>query len=122
MREVVLLVALGSALLGKDPRPAFEVASVKVNDAHDGRFGFDYPAGGGFTGRNCTLLVLVRIAYDLRDYQQPEAPKWIKEDGFDIAAKPAAGTNVSREQTRLMLQRLLEDRFHMTVHRETVQR
>jgi bla regulator protein BlaR1 len=122
LRLGVLVAVAISVALGQAQRPSFEVASVKVNNAHDGRFSFDYPAGGGFTAKNCTLRVLIQIAYDLRDYQQPDAPGWISQDGFDVAAKPATGSAVSREQTRMMLQQLLEERFHMTTHRETVQR
>ncbi len=46
-------------------------------------------------------------------------PEWTNETLYDINAKPAAGSNTSREQMADMLQALLADRFTLELHRET---
>jgi len=64
--------------------------------------------------------MLLQRAYSLLFYQLV-SPDWMlqggSESGYDVAAKIPAGTTA--EQFRLMLQNLLADRFHLTVHRET---
>ena len=56
-------------------------------------------------------------------------PEWVKSDRYDVIAKSAALASAGardraqmlRDQTQmdLMLRALLEDRFHLKVHRET---
>jgi uncharacterized protein (TIGR03435 family) len=46
-------------------------------------------------------------------------PDWLDTDHFDIEAKPQGDPSlISGEQTRLMVQSLLEDRFQLKVHHE----
>ena len=53
---------------------------------------------------------------DSREYLI-RGPEWIDEKNFDIAARYPAAT--ARADTLLMLQRLLEERFHMVLKHET---
>ena len=77
-----------------------------------------------FRATNVTLRMLVNMAYDLRsDEQLIAAPGWIASERFDIEAIPAAtvtGTEQRQVLRRLMLQRLLRDRFNMVVRAEPV--
>jgi uncharacterized protein (TIGR03435 family) len=59
--------------------------------------------------------MLVVRAYGVKNYQV-SGPAWMDSDRFDVNAKIPAGA--TQDQFRLMLQKLLADRFHMTVHRE----
>jgi uncharacterized protein (TIGR03435 family) len=105
-----------------DKKTEFEVASIKPTATKDGSLTFDFPPGGGFTCRNLTVKFLLRIAYALQDYQISGGPGWITSTGFDIQARAAAGTGErSRQQVLQMVQSLLEDRFHLVLHRETRQ-
>jgi bla regulator protein blaR1 len=56
---------------------------------------------------------------EVADYQISGGPDWIRFDKFDVEAKSEA--NPSVDVLRLMLQRLLEDRFQLRVHRATKQ-
>jgi bla regulator protein BlaR1 len=96
--------------------PAFEAASVKPNGSGAGR-GLAPQPGGRFTGTNVTTAMLIRFAYDLPDFQIFGGPKWLNSDRFDVVAK--AEGDVPREQTRLMLRRLLAERFRLAAHTET---
>jgi len=128
-RHLVWLVVVG--LLARVPfaadLPSFEVASVKHSD----------PAGSGKSPNVCTggpgtsdpgtlhcvnasLSLFILTAYELKWYELI-GPDWIihggSESGYDITAKIPTGT--SKEDYHLMLQRLLAERFHLVVHRET---
>ncbi len=97
----------------------FEVASVRR--VQDGPPPGDTPKNldtspGHLTMRNVPLRHALIWAYDLKDYQVA-GPEWIKGDErYDIVAK-AAGP-VPESQVRLMLQRLLTERFQLKTHRE----
>jgi uncharacterized protein (TIGR03435 family) len=123
------LYTLGSGLLllssqCSGQKPAFEVASIKPNiSGRDG--GTLGPRGEGFFAVNATLVNLLLYAYAPPTglFLRPQiigGPEWINTDHFDLEAKPAASAGaVPREQTKAMLQSLLEDRFQLKVRRET---
>ncbi|MEO8368986.1 MAG: TIGR03435 family protein [Candidatus Solibacter sp.] len=111
-----------------DPTVTFEVASVKVSTpppaANGGmrmamRIGCTGGPGssspGQYTCSNANVGVLIREAYNLKNYQ---LPNFNVSDGnrYDIAAKIPAGS--SKEQVRTMLQNLLAERFKLTYHLE----
>ena len=65
---------------------------------------------------HCTYLSLkdyIRIAYQVKDFQVT-GPDWMASERFDIHAKLPDG---GRGQFREMLQKLLEDRFQIKMHR-----
>jgi uncharacterized protein (TIGR03435 family) len=71
---------------------------------------------GRLTLGNQSLTDLIVRAYRLPRYQVT-APGWMDNARFDIIAKiPAGSTN---QQVDMMLQKLLAERFHIAVHRET---
>jgi uncharacterized protein (TIGR03435 family) len=110
---------------------AFDVASVKQNRSGDmpssnfplGPGAVYSPNGGLFSATNQPLIVYIRFAYMVTAYQlqvlQPEVPKWVNADRFDIQARVQG--NPTKDQMRLMMQALLADRFKLTIHNETRQ-
>jgi uncharacterized protein (TIGR03435 family) len=113
-------------------RPAFDVASVRVNTKCD--------AGGRSGGGSTPGQILLECA-DLRDLiltaygiygngpnpdsgsfriQVVGGPAWIDSTRYDITAKPA-GSASTAEMYGPMMQSLLEDRFHLKIHKETRQ-
>jgi uncharacterized protein (TIGR03435 family) len=126
MKKVALSVAMATLTLAQTPGPEkraeFEVVSIKPSATGDGSFTYDFPLGGRFSGSNLTIHNLLRIAYDLQDYQISGGPAWMTSVGFDIQARAATGTGeVPREQLLQMVQALLADRFQLALHRETRQ-
>jgi uncharacterized protein (TIGR03435 family) len=97
--------------------PAFEAASVKPNRSGELRSSLVPQPGGRLTATNVTAAALIRFAYDLPDFQVSGGPKWLTSDRFDVAAK-AEGDAPLPEQ-RLMLRRLLAERFKLIAHTET---
>lgn len=117
--------------------PEFEAAAIRVNQSGDPQSG-GYDPGGQFIVRGATLRMLIGIGWkethtvpDLTpleiavapsvaqfnsDRYLKGAPSWLNTDCFDVIAKAAVGTPM--DTVRLMVQKLLADRFHLVVHRE----
>jgi uncharacterized protein (TIGR03435 family) len=110
----LLLIAAGSVVLGQTQlsavRHEFEVASVKPNVSGSTNFLMRPPVDGRFMATNVTLKLLIALAYQVREPEIFGGPAWIGSDRYDVAAK-AADSNVNTEQSRVMIQRMLEDRF-----------
>jgi uncharacterized protein (TIGR03435 family) len=105
------------------PVPSFEVASIKRTALNpNGFIAIMLPGlkGNRWTAQGVTLFMLIRSAYAPSFQLQGQivgGPSWLQTDRFDVNAK-AEGTP-TLDQVRLMLQRLLAERFKLVVHRET---
>jgi uncharacterized protein (TIGR03435 family) len=66
--------------------------------------------------RYMSLTALIALAYKI-DPRQITGPDWLPTVQWDIRAKMPEGSSV--EQAPAMLRTLLEERFKLTVHRET---
>ena len=131
MKPAILGLFASCVLSAQAPDPAitFEVASVKISPAPqtpsgDGRRmamrigctgGPGTQSPGQYTCTNANVTVLIREAYNLKNYQ---LANFSVSDGnrYDINAKIPAGS--TKEQVRTMLQNLLADRFKLAYHLE----
>lgn len=111
---LALAIAGVPALLSQQ-RPAFEVATVKLNSSGDASFYFRM-AGVTPSITNQTLRNIIKWGYNVQDFQLTGGPAWTGTDRWDVEAKTTAGASI--DQRRLMVQSLLEDRFKLAVHRE----
>jgi uncharacterized protein (TIGR03435 family) len=66
---------------------------------------------------NQTLRNLIKVAYNVQDFQLLGGPAWINSDRYDIDAR-AQGNPPLVEVAGAMIQTLLEDRFRLAIHRE----
>ena len=109
----LLLWGAGFGASAQTPRE-FEVAEVKPN--HSGQPGMQggILPGGQISVRNFPMKELILQAYKAGDVAG--GPSWLDSERFDIIAK--APPNTPEDTLRLMLQRLLEDRFQLMIHRE----
>ena len=138
LASLLVLVALAVTSVGA-PRaqapPAFEVVSIKPAQFPNDTYFAGYAAGAGTCGffrftpvgprvsfGKITVCSLIRMAYDVKDYQVLSIPPRMadKEQSawYEVEARAAAGTTLTVEETRLMLQTLLADRFKLNFHRE----
>jgi uncharacterized protein (TIGR03435 family) len=99
---------------------AFDAASIRVDTA--GGEVNNRPAEekvqvepGRVTMTNVTLTRCLAEAYGVYPFQIG-APAWMSSTRYDIAARTANA--VPKDQLRLMLQQLLAERFHLTLHKE----
>jgi uncharacterized protein (TIGR03435 family) len=120
-QKFIVWTAIGGMAWGQQQPPAFEVASIRPS--RDSRAGsnLDSAPGGRLTATNITVRELIRLAYDVKDYQIERAPGWVDGELFDIHAKSAGGKSRSMEEERSLVRGLLEDRFQLKTHRETKQ-
>jgi uncharacterized protein (TIGR03435 family) len=100
--------------------PVFEVASIKLSrpDAA-GRGGRGVRLqGGNLLAVNWTLMDLATFAYDVHAHQVIGAPAWSTTEKYDITAKVEGEGQPSQEQLRIMLRKLLADRFQLAFQKE----
>lgn len=97
--------------------PTFEVASIKPNKSGSPILGIDPAPGGRLTATNVSLGALIRYGYQLPIFRMSGGPDWIESERFDLVAK--AEGEAGPDQIRLMLRRLLAERFALKVHTET---
>lgn len=99
--------------------PSFDVASILPHAPGDQRFGVKMPSAGRFSATGVVGKLLLMLAYDVQESQISGGPNWLTSDKWDIAAKSDDRLQHSVEETRGMLQRMLEQRFALRVHRAT---
>lgn len=115
---------VGVAAQDQSPKPtvapAFEVVSVKLNRTPRNSAMSMASPPGRFTATNIPLRMIIQNAY-LDVVRAPSqlvgGPEWVDSDRFDITAK--LPDDAPPDQTGLMLQSLLAERFKLIVHKET---
>lgn len=103
-------------------QPTFEVASVQPVDPGSGAPGTNVMHGGPGTAdperitfTSVTMQRLLMTAYRV-GAEQISGPGWLDSARYAIVAKVPVGA--TRDQFQLMLQNLVSERFHLTLHHE----
>jgi uncharacterized protein (TIGR03435 family) len=118
------------ATASSEKRLEFEVASVKPNRSGDratasntplGPGSVYTPTGGLFSAQNFPLAIYINFAYKVTSDQtldlRKQLPDWAIAERYDIEAR--AQGNPTKDEVRLMMRSLLEDRFGFKVRYET---
>ena len=105
-------------MMDPNAKPEFEVATVKPSDPNRPGWGITVNRSGILHTLNTTLNDLIKFAYDMHPKQVAGAPGWADSEKFDIEAKPDKPGMPSVNQMKLMLQKLLADRFALAYHKE----
>jgi len=113
--KIFTIFLLGAGLMLA--APSFEVATVRRSSPDMGMGDRESFQGGFLRMGNVTLKQIIRYAYGISETQIFGGPKWMDEYRFDIVGKAEDQTN--RESLLAMLQPLLVERFHLTLHHET---
>ena len=137
MRIIVAILAIAGAICiglpAQSPPPKFDAAAIHLCEpagrGGGGRSG--PPAGATSPGRlseGCkTMSGLIREAYQTRGRAGPAVfantpieggPAWVNSDRYSIQATAEGAPSVDTMRG-VMLQGLLEERFHLKVHTET---
>ncbi len=100
-------------------KPSFEVATIKLveNEPKTPRF-IKLEGLHRFVVRDYNVKLLIAAAYNMNPKTISGGPAWIESDFFDILALTPGQASPSRQVQMDMLQRLLEERFKLTFHRE----
>src|SRR4051812_36330885 len=111
MKSLVLLL-VSVCLPAPGQTTSFEVASVKPASPPQmgGRVMMGSQGGPGtpdpsrYRCNNCSLMMLITNAWDLKRFQV-NGPAWLDSERFEITAKVPDGA--TKEQAKLMMQSLL---------------
>jgi uncharacterized protein (TIGR03435 family) len=118
MRHALLTAVLAVNIV-RGQTPAFEAASIKLNNSGKPGSGMSFlPARIKII--NSTLKFCVQMAWNVKDFQVSGGGGWMDTERYDIDA--VAANQFTREESRTMLQALLADRFGLVVHPETQQK
>ena len=122
-RTAVLAAAVIAAMasVAAQAPKSFEVASVKPSAANGdptSSIPRMVPANGRLTVANMPLRLLIRIAYEVQDFQISGGPPDLMTAKFDITAKSEDGVTPTSKDTLAMLRSLLVERFKLKTHTE----
>jgi uncharacterized protein (TIGR03435 family) len=106
------------APMAPDAKPGLEVATVKPTQPGSRFFEFT-TQGGNLIVKNLTLGFLMAFAYEMPARQIVGKPAWMDTDKWDIVAKPDIPGMPSNSQTKVMMQKVLAERFGLRFHQET---
>lgn len=103
--------------MAADASPVFEVATIKPSKP-------DTPGkairvnGRRFSTLNTTVSDLIAFAYGLHPRQIVGAPSWLETEKYDLEAEPNGEGQPNDKQWKMMLQKLLSDRFRLAFRRD----
>jgi uncharacterized protein (TIGR03435 family) len=105
-------------LMAADADPSFEVATIKPNDT--GATGMQQLTlnGRNFQTRASSLEDLIAFSYEVQSKQIVGGPDWMGKDRYDIAAVPNVEGAPNPEQVRMMIRKLLAERFQLKFHHD----
>ena len=126
-------VAAPTAAVGQDitplpPKPmaadadvSFKKARIKRNTSGGVRpYGFHLD-GRTFVTEDTSLTDLISYAYEVHAKQIAGGPDWMDQDRYDIDATLGQKGEPSHQQLRMMVKKLLADRFRLTFHADKVE-
>jgi uncharacterized protein (TIGR03435 family) len=102
----------------------FEVVSFRLAPKERGNgWGFSSPGEVRFSATNASLKLLIQKAYGVEESQIMNAPSWVDTQRYDITAIPPDGFNPFTDvELRPLLQKMLADRLHLSIHKATQER
>jgi len=125
-RQATLLffgVALAAAIVERafaaqapPANPVFDVASIRPSRP-DERLEI-FVRGRQFVTTASTLYDLITLAYAIHARQVVGGPSWMETEKYDVTAEPDSEIRPAGQQLRLMVQKLLADRFRLAFHRD----
>jgi uncharacterized protein (TIGR03435 family) len=114
-------VNLGPANPSDLPAMEFEVASVRINPAPIGVYPPPSWTGRRFTSTHFSVGFLIAMAYGKSMIHIHGLPSWDDSTWYDVVAETAGEGELPTPVRQVLLQQLLKERFHLTVHHETKQ-
>lgn len=103
--------------MAADADPSYDVATIKPATADEQHANFDLRSHR-FTATGTSAKELIKIAWNLRGRQVIGGPPWLEDKKFDIVAEPDTPGRPSEQQSRVMVRKLLAERFNLQAHTE----
>ena len=105
-------------------RQSFEAASLKREDPNS-TVNYNGPTpprqfpNNRISYRHALLKSLIADAYGVDYLKVTGGPAWLDSEHYDLDAKVEGNARLTLQEMRPMLQTVLQDRFHLTVHTVT---
>jgi uncharacterized protein (TIGR03435 family) len=116
MRPLILILAAAICA----PAQTFDAASIKLNKSGEtAPSGISASKPGRFEVTNTPLKFVILYAWHLLNHELVDLPAWAENEAFDISAVYPTNTPTTPADVRLMVQRLLKDRFGLVLHTES---
>lgn len=108
----------GPPPMASDADPSYEVAVIKpaLPEEQHPIWNMRTPE---FHATGTNAAELIKMVYKIRGRQILNAPPWVEDSKFDITAKPDTPGVPTDDQTRIMIRKLLTERFHLVCHTGT---
>jgi uncharacterized protein (TIGR03435 family) len=103
--------------MAADASPTFEVATIKPSDPNRPGKAFTV-RGRQFATVNTTLGDIITFAYGIHAKQITGGPAWLETEKYDLSAQPDGEGQPSERQWKIMIQKLLAERFKLAFHRD----
>ncbi len=103
--------------MAADADPAFEVATIKPSDPTKDNFDYNL-TGRPFIAHGISATELIKIAYNMRGRQVIGGPSWMGQSTYDVTGVPDTPGKPSEDQTRVMVRKLLAERFQLVARAE----
>lgn len=104
--------------MAADAEPGIDVATIKPNDTGGRSLEVLTFRGRNLLTVNSSLADLMMFAYSVQMKQIIGAPGWIERDRYDIVATPDQEGIPTADQVRIMIRKLLADRFQLKFHHD----
>jgi uncharacterized protein (TIGR03435 family) len=107
--------AAGPPPMASDADPSYEVAVIKpaLPEEQHPIWNLRTPE---FHATGTNAAELIKMVYKIRGRQIMNAPSWVEDSKFDITAKPDTPGVPTDDQSRIMIRKLLTERFHLVCH------
>jgi len=103
--------------MAADADPVFAVATIKVTPSDVLGRGIRLQ-GSTLSSQNTTLVDLLAFAYDIHQRQIIGPPAWASTEKYSITARPDGEGLPNTDQWKVMVRKLLADRFQLKFHRD----
>jgi uncharacterized protein (TIGR03435 family) len=97
--------------------PEFTVATIRPSNPNAPRGGYGF-RGQDVITTNVTVNWMIKLAYNLHARQIVGGAAWLDSAKYDTVGRPDTPGQPSRDQMKLMIRKLLEDRFQLKFHFE----
>jgi uncharacterized protein (TIGR03435 family) len=104
--------------MAADADPSFEVATIKPDNSGMRGLQALNLQGRNLRTVNSSLVDLISFAYEVQAKQIQGGPDWIDNDRYDIIGVPDQAGEPNMQQIRIMLRKLLADRFGLIFHHD----
>jgi uncharacterized protein (TIGR03435 family) len=109
--------ATATKMMAADADPSFDVATIKLNNtgAQDHNINV---SGRHLTMRNMPLREMIASVYELQTKQVAGGPDWMDKEMWDISGVPDKEGVPTEDQWKVMMKKLMAERFHLRFHLE----